>query len=141
MDGPANLLTQTDGELNPALVCTLYVQYRGLIVREGESVDCWAASKPNSTLHFDTFQLTRIKDGWKEKEDDFHCATTTSPTLHDRTGLQPPLPPPPLHLSSPLRLHPSFSLSVHLVCLTKSSGWKTLTCVRLCYLNTNTHGN
>lgn len=63
------------------------------------------------------------------------------PTLHDRIGSQPPLLPPPLHLSSPLRLHPSFSLSVHLVCLSKSSGWKTLTCVRLCYLNIYTHGN
>lgn len=63
------------------------------------------------------------------------------PTLHDRIGSQPPPLPPPLHLSSPLRLHPSFSLSVHLVCLSKSSGWKTLTCVRLCYLNIYTHGN
>jgi len=60
------------------------------------------------------------------KEEGLQCATTSPPCMtgqdynHSRHLF--------LHPSiSPLLLHPSFSLSVHLVCLTKSSGWKTLT--------------
>lgn len=135
-----------DCELNPALViklsicmCSLEIYGEGGV---GGVVHCWAASKPNSTLHFDTFSAYE-NQGWTEGKGGWMSVHHFHPTLHDRLGLQPPPPPlpPPLHMSSPLRLHPSFSLSVHLVCLSKSSGWKTLTCVRLCYLNIYTHGN
>ena len=91
-------------------------------------------------LHPSFWNLSAYEDqGWMEGKGGtlsvHHHHHHNVPTLHDRTGLQPPPPPPPLHLSPPLLLHPSFSLSVHLVCLTQSSRWKTQTCVRLCYPN------
>lgn len=49
------------------------------------------------------------------------------------------LPPPLSVLSS--SLSPPILLSVHVVCLSKSSGWKTQMCVRLCFLNIYTHSN
>lgn len=116
--------TQSDGKLNPALVdifCSVDVYWW-----VGE---CLLLGWLQTKLHPSFWHLSaHVDQGWKEKEERSQY-TITPLTLHDRTGLQlPALPAPP-------SMSPLFSFSTHpplsVVCLTKSSGWRTLIYVRL----------
>lgn len=103
-------------------------------------LECWASSKPNSTLHFETFSACKDQ-GWKERDKRKATATLRPPQL--TAWLRgSPASPPPFSLSFSLSCMP-FCLCVwscvHLVTLLGTVNGKSplsrCVCVRLSYLH------
>lgn len=97
-------------------VCSLEVNWCGI----GELFTVGLPRNQTPPFVLTPFQLTRIMDGWKDTEDEITAASPPCMPGKDLTHHYLP-PPPALHLFSPLRLHPPYSVCS--CCLPEQERW------------------